>query len=111
MSPTADGKDVPDSEPLIPAPDDVDDSELLALFWALHAAVLKRDGLEKRVRTGEVDQELLDRSIAAAEAVVAARAALYRHLVATGWKPPEILVQDRSYDDAAQLAKALRTRL
>ena len=49
------------------------DHELLAHFWTLHAAVIKRDGLEDRMRAGVVDEELLDRSLAAAEGVLEAR--------------------------------------
>lgn len=76
------------------------DHELLSRFWALHAAVIRRDGLEERMRSGlPPDQELLDRSLAAAEAVLAARAALYRHLMSTGWTPPDVLVRDLTYDE------------
>ncbi len=76
------------------------DHELLTRFWALHAAVIKRDGLEDRMRSGlPLDQELLDRSLAAAEGVLEARAGLYRHLMAAGWTPPDHLVKDLAYDE------------
>ena len=76
------------------------DDELLARFWALHAAIIKRDGLEERMRSGlPLDQDLLDRSLSAAEGVLAARAALYRHLMQQGWSPPETVVRDLAYDE------------
>lgn len=76
------------------------DDELLMRFWALHAAIIKRDGLEERMRSGlPLDQELLDRSLAAAEGVLAARAALYRHLMSQGWTPPATVVRDLAYDE------------
>lgn len=76
------------------------DHELLSRFWALHAAVIRRDGLEDRMRANvPVDEELLDRSLAAAEAVLQARAALYRHLMQSGWTPPDTVVKDLAYDE------------
>ena len=76
------------------------DHELLSRFWALHAAVIRRDGIEDRMRSGlPVDQEMLARSLAAAEAVLAARGALYRHLMDTGWTPPATVVKDLAYDE------------
>jgi hypothetical protein len=76
------------------------DHALLARFWALHAAVIRRDGIEARLRSGlPMDQDLLDRSLAAAEGVLAARAALYRHLMESGWTPPDALVKDLVYDE------------
>ena len=75
------------------------DKGLLTHFWSLHAAVLKRDGLEDRMRAGPLDQELLDRSLAAAEGVLAARSALYRQLMSQGWTPPAALVRDLAYDE------------
>ncbi len=79
--------------------DDRDDA-LLSRFWALHAAIIRRDGLEQRMRSGmPLDQELLDRSLAAAEGVLEARAALYRHLMDTGWTPPDTVVRDLAYDE------------
>ncbi|MCW2680063.1 MAG: hypothetical protein JWM62_1464 [Frankiales bacterium] len=76
------------------------DHALLTRFWALHAAVIRRDGIEARLRSGlPMDQDLLDRSLAAAEGVLAARAALYRHLMESGWTPPDALVKDLVYDE------------
>lgn len=76
------------------------DHELMARFWALHAAVIRQDGLEERMRSGTpLDQDMLDRSLAAAEAVLDARTSLYRHLMASGWTPPEALVKDLAYDE------------
>lgn len=75
------------------------DHQLLAHFWSLHAAVIKRDGLEDRMRAGMHEQELLDRSLAAAEGVLHARSTLYRHLIGNGWTPPPALVRDLVYDE------------
>ena len=74
------------------------DAELLSRFWVLHSAIILRDGLEDRLRSGPPDQELFDRSLAAAEAVIEARGALYAHLIATGWTPPPVVVRDLAYD-------------
>ncbi len=76
------------------------DHELLSRFWALHAAIIRRDGIEEKLRSGlAVDQEMLDRSLAAAEGVLQARAALYRHLMESGWTPPDTIVKDLVYDE------------
>jgi hypothetical protein len=75
------------------------DQELLEHFWVLHSAILRRDGLEERMRAGDSDAALLDRSLAAAEAVLQARAALYRHLMSSGWTPPDSVVKDLVYDE------------
>ena len=75
------------------------DAALLTRFWALHAAIIRRDGLEDRMRGVTPDPELLDRSLAAAEAVIEARAALYRHLMEAGWRPPDVVVKDVAYDE------------
>lgn len=75
------------------------DDELLSRFWSLHAAIIRRDGLEERMRSGPVDRMLLDRSLAAAEAVLEARAQLFRHLIASGWTPPESMARDLAYDE------------
>lgn len=76
------------------------DQALLSRFWALHAAVIRRDGIEARMRSGlPIDQEMLDRSLAAAEGVLSARSALYRHLMQSGWTPPEAVVKDLDYDE------------
>ena len=75
------------------------DAELMSRFWVLHAAIIRRDGVEARMRSGPVDAELLDRSLAAAEGVLEARAGLYRHLMASGWTPPDAVVKDLVYDE------------
>ena len=76
------------------------DHALLSRFWALHAAIIRRDGIESRLRSGiPVDQEMLDRSLAAAEGVLEARAGLYRHLMESGWTPPDTIVKDLVYDE------------
>ena len=76
------------------------DHALLDRFWALHAAVIRRDGIEARMRAGTpIDQEMLDRSLAAAEGVLEARAELYRHLMRNGWTPPASVVKDLAYDE------------
>jgi hypothetical protein len=76
------------------------DHALLSRFWALHAAVIRRDGLEERMRSGlPIDQDLLDRSLAAAEGVLQARAGLFRHLMDSGWTPPDTVVKDLVYDE------------
>lgn len=74
------------------------DAELLTCFWALHAAVIRRDGIEERIRAGELERELLDRSLYAAEAVIAARTELYRHLMSRGWTPPSGVLEDLAFD-------------
>ncbi len=79
---------------------DVDrDAELLTCFWALHAAIIRRDGIEARLRAGDHDPDLLTRTLPAAEAVIAARTALYRRLMDLGWTPPNTVVRDLSYDE------------
>jgi hypothetical protein len=67
--------------------------------WAFHAAVQLRDGVEARLRRGEIDEDLYYRSLTSAEAVVAARVALYRLLMEEGWTPPPSVVQDLVLDD------------
>ena len=77
------------------------DHALLSRFWGLHAAVLRRDGLEERLRSvGTPDRDLLERSLAAAEGVLTARAGLFRHLMDNGWTPPDSVVKDLVYDEA-----------
>ena len=76
------------------------EDRLHAVLWSFHSAVQRRDGIELRLRRGELDGELQDRSLQAAEAVVAARVSLYRLLISAGWTPPPVVVQDIQYDDA-----------
>jgi hypothetical protein len=74
------------------------EDRLHAVIWAFHAAVQRRDGIEARFRRGELDADLQDRSLAAAEAVVQARVELYRLLIAEGWVPPQTVAQDVELD-------------
>jgi hypothetical protein len=75
------------------------DAELLSCFWQLHTAVLRRDGLEQRFRSGQLDADVLARSMSASEQVLAARTALYRHLMDLGWKAPDTVVRDVTLDE------------
>jgi hypothetical protein len=76
------------------------EDRLHAAVWAFHAAVQRRDGVEARLRRGELDPELYDRSLSAAEAVVQARVALYRLLIEEGWTPPRTVLRDLVFDDS-----------
>lgn len=80
-------------------PDMATEDRLHAAVWVFHAAVQRRDGIELRLRRGELDADLQDRSLTAAEAVVQARVALYKLLIAEGWSPPNWVAQDIAYDD------------
>jgi hypothetical protein len=73
---------------------------LLPLMAAYHAAVIRSDGLQAKLRSSVGDQELLDRSLVAAEQVIEARAALRRGLIELGWTPPPEVVQDLALDVA-----------
>lgn len=64
------------------------EEQLHQAIWAFHDALQRRDGIEQRLRDGGVDSELYDRGLAASEAVVHSRLALYRVLVTQGWTPP-----------------------
>ena len=75
---------------------------LLTAFDAHHAAVIRSDGIAARLRARPGDAELLDRSAAAADEVIATRNRLYRALVDLGWTPPASVTQDLSYDDAVR---------
>ncbi len=75
------------------------DARLLSAFWALHAATIRRDGLDARMRAGQLDEDTLERSLSAAESVLAARTALYRQLMSLGWTPPDEVVRDIEYDE------------
>jgi hypothetical protein len=76
------------------------EQRLHTAMWAFHAAVQRRDGVEARLRRGEIDADLYDRSLTAAEAMVKARVGLYRLLVAEGWTPPPAVARDIAYDDS-----------
>lgn len=67
--------------------------------WAFHTALQRRDGVESRLRRGEIDTDLYDRSLTAAEAVVESRIALYQLLIDEGWTPPPSVAHDLAYDD------------
>jgi hypothetical protein len=75
-----------------------DEEQLHAAIWALHDALQRRDGIEERLRAGDPDERLYDRGLAASEAVVHARLALYRLLITQGWTPPASLVQQVDLD-------------
>ncbi|MCW2601448.1 MAG: hypothetical protein JWM02_3277 [Frankiales bacterium] len=75
------------------------EDRLQAAVWAFHAAVQRRDGVESRLRRGEIDSDLYDRTLTAAEAVIQARIALYRLLISEGWTPPPEVARDIAYDD------------
>ena len=74
------------------------DDPLLPLMAAYHAAVIRSDGLQSKLRDAHGDEELLDRSLAAAEQVIEARAALYRGLIDLGWTPPAVVVDNLATD-------------
>jgi len=67
--------------------------------WALHDALQRRDGIEQRLRDGDPDPGLYDRGLAASEAVVHARLALYRVLITQGWTPPAGLMAQVDLDE------------
>lgn len=75
------------------------EERLHASVWAFHAAVQRRDGIEARIRSGQPDIDLRDRSLTAAEAVVEARNALYRTLIAEGWTPPPSIAAEMAFDE------------
>lgn len=79
------------------------EERLHAVVWAFHAAVQRRDGIEARLRNGEHDHDLQDRSLVAAECVVEARLALYRLLMAEGWIPPPSVAHDLEADGSLLL--------
>lgn len=76
------------------------EDRLHAAVWAFHAAVQRRDGIESRLRRGELDADLQDRSLVASESVVEARIALYRLLVSEGWVPPPAVASEMDFDDS-----------
>jgi hypothetical protein len=51
------------------------DDPLLPLLAAYHAAVIRSDGLQAKLKAAVGDEDLLDRSLVAAEQVIEARAA------------------------------------
>lgn len=83
------------------------EDRLHTAVWAYHAAVQRRDGIEARMRRGELDLDLQDRSLAASESVVEARNGLYRMLISEGWTPPETVAQQIEYDDSVLREQAV----
>ena len=69
------------------------DDPLLPLMAAYHAAVIRSDGLQTKLRDALGDEDLAGRSLYAAEAVIEARAALYRGLMDRGWTPPPVVTE------------------
>ena len=45
------------------------EERLHSAVWTFHNAVQRRDGVETRLRRGEVDEDLYSRTLTAAEAV------------------------------------------
>ena len=72
---------------------------LLTAFAAHHAAVIRSDGVAARLRDQPGDEDLLNRSLGAADEVIATRARLYRELIDLGWIPPLAVAEDLRYDD------------
>lgn len=68
-------------------------------IWKLHDALVRRDGIEQRLRDeDDPDPELYDRGLAASEAVLNARMLLYRVLLGQGWTPPSTVVTQLQLD-------------
>ena len=74
------------------------DDPLLPLMTAYQAAVIRSDGLQDKLKSSVGDQDLLDRSLAAAEQVLATRAEFYRALIDLGWTPPPVVVDNLATD-------------
>lgn len=81
----------------------IQEEQLHAAIWAFHDALQRRDGIEARLRDGDADADLYDRGLAASQAVVLARLALYGVLEAQGWIPPAAVSAQASLD--AQLLR------
>ena len=86
------------------------DIVLLGHFWSLHEALVERDALEERMRSGEAHEDLLARSLTAAEGVLEARSALFRCLMAQGWTPPETTAKTLAYDEIVLVEHVGATR-
>lgn len=85
----------------------MEQDELLGLVADWRAAVAARDAYEERLRAaGAGDDELRALSMAACEAVLAARAQVYRCLIRSGWRPP-VQVERRMLDDEVLLSEPL----
>ena len=74
------------------------DDPLLPLMTAYHAAVIRSDGLQEKLKTSLGDEDLLDRSLVAAEQVLATRADFYRGLIELGWTAPPVVVDNLATD-------------
>lgn len=75
---------------------------LLTAFDSHHAAVIRMDGVLARLRLEPRDVELHDRSLVAADEVLATRIKLYAELIELGWQPPATIVEDLEYDDVVR---------
>jgi hypothetical protein len=76
------------------------ETQLHQAVWAFHDALQRRDGVEARLRRGDIDLDLRDRHLRAAEAVTAARLNLYRALTGQGWTPPASVLRAIDVDEA-----------
>ena len=76
------------------------EARLHQAVWAFHDALQRRDGVEARLRRGDIDLDLRDRNLRAADAVTAARLGLYRTLVSQGWSPPASVLRAIELDAA-----------
>ena len=76
----------------------VGEAEVLAAAEVLRTALQRRDGIESRIRSGDLSRDLLDRSLDSAESVLAARATFYRLLKAAGWTAPSHVIHDLEVD-------------
>lgn len=83
----------------------IDERQFHAAIWALHEALQRRDGIERRLRNGDVTPDLYDRGLQASEAVVTARLGLYQVLIEQGWTPPPA-VSSQVDADARLVAEA-----
>jgi hypothetical protein len=71
---------------------------LLPLLAGYHAAVIRSDGLQAKLRDNPADEGLHGRSLVAAEQVIEARAALYRGRIDLGWTPPPLVLDNLRTD-------------
>ena len=68
-------------------------------IWKLHDSLVRRDGIEQRLRDdNDNDPELYKRSLLASEAVLNARMLLYRVLLEQGWTPPPTVATQLQLD-------------
>lgn len=68
-------------------------------IWKLHDALVRRDGIEQRLRDdSDNDPELYKRSLLASETVLNARMLLYRVLLEQGWTPPPAVATQLQLD-------------